>query len=98
MNGYLGLAALYRKTDGKLVRDPDASTRRLNFQNNRLTAGGFGLASTLDDYMRFARMLLGRGELDGTRILKAVHRAPDVGGRTRSACHWSGSSSRAKAP
>jgi CubicO group peptidase (beta-lactamase class C family) len=65
------LAALYRKTDGKLVRDPDASTRRLNFQNNRLTPGGFGLASTLDDYMRFARMLLGSGELDGTRILKA---------------------------
>jgi CubicO group peptidase (beta-lactamase class C family) len=64
------LAALYRKTDGKLVRDPDASTRKLNFQNNRLTGGGFGLASTLDDYMRFARMLLGTGELDGTRILK----------------------------
>jgi len=63
-------AALYHKTDGKLVRDPDASTRRLNFQNNRLTGGGFGLASTLDDYMRFARMLLGGGELDGTRILK----------------------------
>jgi len=65
------LAALYRKTDGKLVRDPDASTRRLNFQNNRLTAGGFGLASTLDDYIRFARMLLGGGELDGTTILRA---------------------------
>jgi CubicO group peptidase (beta-lactamase class C family) len=64
------LAALYRKTDGKLVRDPDASTRRLNFHDNRLTGGGFGLASTLDDYMRFARMLLGKGELDGVRILK----------------------------
>jgi CubicO group peptidase (beta-lactamase class C family) len=64
------LAALYRKTDGKLVRDPDSVTRRLNFQNNKLTGGGFGLASTLDDYMRFARMLLGQGELDGTRILK----------------------------
>ncbi len=65
------LAALYRKVDGKLVRDPDASTRRLNFQDNRLTGGGFGLSSTLDDYMRFARMLLGGGELEGTRILKA---------------------------
>lgn len=65
------LASLYRKTDGKLVRDPDATTRKLNFQDNRLTGGGFGLASTLDDYMRFARMLLGGGELDGTRILKA---------------------------
>jgi len=65
------LAALYRKTDGKLVRDPDAATRRLNFQNNRLTPGGHGLASTIDDYMRFARMLLGSGELDGQRILRA---------------------------
>jgi CubicO group peptidase (beta-lactamase class C family) len=64
------LAALYRKTDGKLVRDPDAATRKLNFQDNKLTGGGFGLASTVDDYMRFARMLLGRGELDGARILK----------------------------
>ena len=34
-----------------------------------MTAGGFGLASTVDDYMRFARMLLGAGELDGKRIL-----------------------------
>lgn len=65
------LAALYRKVDGKLVRDPDASTRRLNFQNNRLTGGGFGLSSTLDDYMRFARMLLGGGQLDGVTVLKA---------------------------
>jgi CubicO group peptidase (beta-lactamase class C family) len=64
------LAATYHKTDGKLVRDADAATRKLNFQNNRLTGGGFGLASTIDDYMRFARMLLGGGELDGVRILK----------------------------
>jgi len=64
------LAALYRKSEGKLVRDADANTRRLNFQGNRLTGGGFGLASTLDDYMRLARMLLNRGELDGARILK----------------------------
>ena len=33
-------------------------------------AGGAGLASTLDDYMRFAKMLLNGGELDGVRILK----------------------------
>jgi len=64
------LAAVYLKKDGKLVRNPDAATRRLNFQNNKLTGGGFGLASTIDDYMRFARMLLGGGELDGVRILK----------------------------
>ena len=33
--------------------------------------GGHGLISTIDDYMRFARMLLNEGELDGVRILKA---------------------------
>lgn len=38
--------------------------------DHALTPGGWGLASTLDDYMRFARMLLGEGELDGVRILK----------------------------
>ena len=32
--------------------------------------GSFGLVSTLDDYMRFARMLQNGGELDGKRILK----------------------------
>jgi CubicO group peptidase (beta-lactamase class C family) len=32
-------------------------------------SGGGGLVSTAADYMRFARMLLGGGALDGTRIL-----------------------------
>jgi CubicO group peptidase (beta-lactamase class C family) len=64
------LAALYRNSDGKLVRQSDSATRRLNFQDNRLTGGGFGLASTVDDYMRLARMLLAGGDFDGVRILK----------------------------
>jgi CubicO group peptidase (beta-lactamase class C family) len=33
--------------------------------------GGGGLASTADDYGRFARMFLNGGELDGARVLKA---------------------------
>jgi CubicO group peptidase (beta-lactamase class C family) len=32
-------------------------------------AGGAGLMSTADDYLRFARMLLGGGEVDGIRVL-----------------------------
>jgi CubicO group peptidase (beta-lactamase class C family) len=32
--------------------------------------GGGGLISTLDDYLKFARMLLNEGELDGRRYLK----------------------------
>ena len=31
--------------------------------------GGAGLWSTVDDYLRFARMLLGGGALDGVRVL-----------------------------
>ncbi|MCP4086424.1 MAG: beta-lactamase family protein [Actinomycetia bacterium] len=31
--------------------------------------GGLGLFSTTDDYMRFAQMMLNRGELDGTRVV-----------------------------
>jgi CubicO group peptidase (beta-lactamase class C family) len=64
------LAAMYRAADGKLTRESDANTRTLNFRDNQFTGGGFGLASTVDDYMRLARMLLNGGELDGTRILK----------------------------
>jgi CubicO group peptidase (beta-lactamase class C family) len=32
--------------------------------------GGGGLVSTADDYLKFARLLLGRGEVDGVRLLK----------------------------
>jgi CubicO group peptidase (beta-lactamase class C family) len=32
--------------------------------------GGGGLISDLDDYLKFARMLLGDGEVDGVRLLK----------------------------
>jgi CubicO group peptidase (beta-lactamase class C family) len=62
-------ASYVKQADGKLVRQADEKTRALNFLPRRLTMGGAGLASTLDDYMRFARMLLGRGTLEGVRIL-----------------------------
>jgi CubicO group peptidase (beta-lactamase class C family) len=62
-------AAMYEKRDGKLVQQDAATSRTLNFQDHKLTPGGFGLASTLDDYQRFARMLLNGGALNGVRIL-----------------------------
>ncbi len=34
-------------------------------------SGGGGLVSTAADYLRFCQMILNRGELDGTRILRA---------------------------
>ncbi|MFN8031744.1 MAG: serine hydrolase domain-containing protein [Mycobacterium sp.] len=35
----------------------------------RFCQGGAGLVSTADDYLRFIRMLLGGGEVDGVRVL-----------------------------
>lgn len=35
----------------------------------RFCQGGAGLVTTVDDYLRFARMLLGGGEVDGVRVL-----------------------------
>jgi len=66
------LAATYNKgADGKLARQDDAETRKLNFDpSRRLTMGGAGLVAPIDDYARFSRMLLNDGELDGVRILK----------------------------
>lgn len=64
------LAATYtvESDDGPLVRAP--GELELVTREWTLSRGGWGLASTLDDYMRFARMLLNEGELDGVRILK----------------------------
>jgi CubicO group peptidase (beta-lactamase class C family) len=64
-------AALYQRSDsGVLTRVPDQSARAFNTNHWPLTPGGFGFTSTLDDYMRFARMLANGGELDGARILR----------------------------
>jgi len=70
------LAAEYRTTDdGKLERVPDEEAYRFNSQHWPMKPGGFGLTSTIDDYAKFARMLLNDGELDGVRILasETVH-------------------------
>ncbi len=37
----------------------------------RFCQGGASLVTTVDDYLRFARMLLGGGEVDGVRVLSA---------------------------
>jgi len=57
-------------TDGKLTREDDKITRARNFPKPAMTMGGAGLVAPIDDYMRFARMLLNGGELDGARLLK----------------------------
>lgn len=56
----------HRRSDGSLAADsvqPPTS--------GFTPVGGGGLASTAPDYIRFTRMFLNRGELDGARILSA---------------------------
>jgi len=65
------LAAIYQsETPGELTRMPDAEWLAMNFAGKPMTMGGAGIVSTAGDYMRFARMLLGEGELDGVRLLQ----------------------------
>lgn len=61
------LVTLYERTeDGQLVRQDETPSW---LETKSLFSGGGGLYSTTHDYMRFAQMLLNRGELDGARIL-----------------------------
>lgn len=65
-------AASYNRDDatGVLTRIPDEQANSFNTKNWALKPGGFGLTSTLDDYMKFARMLVNKGALGSVRILK----------------------------
>ena len=64
-------AALYtRNDDGTFTRQPDEDAFKFNSASWPYKPGSFGLVSTLDDYMKFARMLLGGGKLGRARILK----------------------------
>ncbi len=66
------LASYYRggEQPGTLVPVADNSTRYA--APPKFPSAGGGLASTVDDYLRFGRMLLNRGELDGVRILSSA--------------------------
>jgi CubicO group peptidase (beta-lactamase class C family) len=65
------LAAVYlRNEDGSFARQPDEEAYRFNGQPWPLKPGNFGLVSTLDDYMKFARMLRDGGKYGRARILK----------------------------
>jgi CubicO group peptidase (beta-lactamase class C family) len=87
------LAAIYEPdADGKLAPWPEDTLLAPNFAGKPMTMGGAGLLSTADEYMRFARMLLGEGELDGVRILQPAtvrlmatdHLDPRITGAERS--------------
>lgn len=66
------LAKVYKEMDGVLKEE---KTNHLGIRYDMkippaFASGGAGLVSTLDDYARFASMLLGDGALNGMRILK----------------------------
>lgn len=64
------LARIYDATGGGFTPMPEAKWLEPNFMGKPLVMGGSGVVSTVDDYMRFARMLLGKGTLDGVRVIK----------------------------
>jgi len=61
------LVPLYEYREGGMT--PAAADEINEYLKPNFPAGGGGLVSTLPDYLRFARMLLGNGELEGARIL-----------------------------
>ena len=63
-------SAMYRLGEDGLEQLPDSLAKIEQSREWPLARGGWGLTSTLDDYMRFARMLLGGGSLDGVRVLE----------------------------
>ena len=61
-------------TRKRVVDDHPAASRFANPQ--RFQGGGGGLVSTAEDYLQFARLLLGRGRVGQTRLLS--HRSVDL--------------------
>ena len=65
------LAPVYtRNDDGSFTRQADEEAFKFNSQSWPLKPGSFGLVATIDDYMKFARMLAGGGKLGRARVLK----------------------------
>ena len=61
------LAALYAAVDGQAIRYDVLGNSAL--RKPRMLSGGGGLVSSAADYWQLCRMLIGRGEVDGARIL-----------------------------
>jgi CubicO group peptidase (beta-lactamase class C family) len=57
----------FAPTGGRIISDPERA-----FSATAYPSGGGGATATLGDYVRFARMLLNGGTLDGVRLLRAA--------------------------
>lgn len=72
--GFRLTAAHREKLSGMHARLPDGTAVPYPMeigQEGPLDMGGHGLYGTLPDYLRFTRMILGGGALDGARVLEA---------------------------
>ena len=63
------LARLYRPDAGSGLAVPDDVMGERALRGDACPSGGAGLISTLSDYWRFNELLLGRGAVDGVRLL-----------------------------
>ena len=62
------LAACYQHSpEGYVLQDASENSRYL--QRPSYLSGGGGMVSTIDEYQRFAQMLLNKGEFHGVRLL-----------------------------
>ena len=65
-----GVARLHQVADGDAMKPFTEGWMRVEQPRGEgYVSGGGGLVSTAQDYLRFCRMILDQGELDGTRIL-----------------------------
>ena len=62
-------AANYSRGPSKTLRREDDPRNSVYLKPRTFFSGGGGLVSTAHDYLRFCRMLVNGGELDGVRIL-----------------------------
>ena len=63
------VAALYRAAPGSGLENVSPRVPAFPPRPGAFESGGGGLFSTVDDYLAFARLLLGRGEADGVRLV-----------------------------
>lgn len=63
------MSSAYRHEGDSLIQLPNEEAHAFNYKKWPLTPGGWGLTSTLDDYMRFAQMLVNKGTLEGIQVL-----------------------------
>lgn len=64
-------SAMYRRTgEGELMQLPEEESKSNYLNHWPMTRGGSGLTSTIDNYMRFTRMLVNEGTFDSVTVLK----------------------------